>query len=259
VVIGGIRDLVRAGARHITFGDPDFLNGPTHALRVARRMHEEFPHLTFDFTAKVEHLLKHRDLLREFAACGCLFIVSAVESLSDLVLARLEKGHTRADVFEAFGAVSEAGIALRPSFVSFTPWTTLDDYIDILDFVERHDLVENVDAVQYTIRLLVPPGSLLLTKPDTAVWLGPLNQESFTYEWAHADPRMDSLHDEVTLLVEQAVSRNEDTAVTFHSIRDLARAVGGREEAARAAADRHSAGLIRARARPPRLTEAWFC
>jgi radical SAM superfamily enzyme YgiQ (UPF0313 family) len=62
VVLEDIRGLVASGARHITFGDPDFLNGPTHSLRIVRAMHEEFPDVTFDFTAKIEHILKHRVL-----------------------------------------------------------------------------------------------------------------------------------------------------------------------------------------------------
>ncbi len=83
VVLEDIRRQVAAGATHITFGDPDFLNGPKHSLRVVRAMHEEFPSLTFDFTAKVEHLLNRGEDLPEFAAAGCLFIITAVESLSD--------------------------------------------------------------------------------------------------------------------------------------------------------------------------------
>ena len=114
VVIEDIRQLVGAGARHITFGDPDFLNGPTHSLRIARDMSEEFPCITFDFTAKVEHIIKHRSLVPEFARLGCVFVVSAVESLSDTVLAHLEKGHTRQDVDRALMILRDAGIALRP-------------------------------------------------------------------------------------------------------------------------------------------------
>src|SRR5262245_24088123 len=59
-VIEDIGTLVAKGAQHITFGDPDFLNGPGHSLRIAREMHSLFPGITFDFTAKVEHILKHR-------------------------------------------------------------------------------------------------------------------------------------------------------------------------------------------------------
>src|SRR5208283_3150945 len=109
VVLADVRQQVAAGAKHITFGDPDFLNGPGHALKVVRSVHAEFPGLTFDFTAKVEHVLARRDLFEEFAASGCVFMISAVESLSDTVLTILEKNHTRADVVEALAIVRDAG------------------------------------------------------------------------------------------------------------------------------------------------------
>ncbi|HSF09431.1 MAG TPA: CUAEP/CCAEP-tail radical SAM protein, partial [Nitrospirales bacterium] len=166
VVLEDIRNQVHAGATHITFGDPDFLNGPGHSLSIVRRMHEEFPHLTFDFTAKIEHLLKHRPLMPDLEAQGCLFIISAVESFSNHVLEQLHKGHTGADIITAFTILREAGITLRPSLVAFTPWTSLDDYLRMLDMVEDHDLIDATDPIQLSIRLLVPPGSALLTKSD---------------------------------------------------------------------------------------------
>jgi radical SAM superfamily enzyme YgiQ (UPF0313 family) len=254
VVLEDIRQLVAAGAQHITFGDPDFLNGPTHSLRIVRAMHEEFPALTFDFTVKVEHLLKYRALIPEFARAGCLFVVSAVESLSDTVLEHLDKGHTRRDVGEALHILRDASVALRPSLVSFTPWTTLDDYIDVLEFIASHDLIDHVDPVQYTIRLLVPPGSLLLSRPDTAAWLGCLVQESFTYEWSHPDPQMDALHNQIAQLVERAVQSNEDPAATFYQIREAAYAARDEQPSVKS-----SPVIAPLRLRPPRLTEAWFC
>jgi radical SAM superfamily enzyme YgiQ (UPF0313 family) len=254
VVLEDIRRLVQSGAAHITFGDPDFLNGPTHALRVVRAMHAEFRALTFDFTTKVEHILKHRELFPEFARLGCAFVVSAVESLSDTVLVNLEKGHTRADVFAALTIMRQAGIALRPSLVSFTPWTTLDDYVDVLEVVEREGLIDQVDPVQYAIRLLIPPGSLLLERPAIRSFLGRLDQAAFTYQWTHPDPRMDALHHAVTLLVEEAAKADEDPAVTFQRIRALAYAArDGREPAP------VTGNLPLGRSRPPRLTEPWFC
>ncbi|HKG22342.1 MAG TPA: CUAEP/CCAEP-tail radical SAM protein, partial [Blastocatellia bacterium] len=253
VVLEDIRRLAGSGARHITFGDPDFLNGPLHSLRLARAMHEEFPEITFDFTAKVEHILKHGGLLPELASLGCVFVVSAIESLSDTVLDHLEKGHTRSDIGEALRVLRGAGIALRPSFVSFTPWTTIDDYLDVMEFVEAEGLIDNVDPVQYTIRLLVPPGSLLLERAGTKRWLGRLVQESFSYEWAHPDPVMDELHRRVSGLVEESVSRNEDPSAAFYRIRDLALAARGDGGAP------FRPALPADRLRPPRLSEAWFC
>jgi radical SAM superfamily enzyme YgiQ (UPF0313 family) len=251
-VMADIRQQVEAGARHITFGDPDFLNGPTHALRIARQLHVEFPNLTFDFTAKVEHLLRHRALLPEFAESGCIFIVSAVESLSDVVLKRLDKGHTRRDVEEVLRVVGDAGITLRPTFVAFTPWTTMDDYLELLQFVALHDLIHHIDPVQFHIRLLIPPGSLLLN--EAGAWLGTLNQSAFTYEWQHPDAQMDELHREVTRIVEQAVGMGEDAAATFARILETAHRMRGDDEAIR-----HLPTVAPVHLRPPRLTEAWFC
>jgi radical SAM superfamily enzyme YgiQ (UPF0313 family) len=253
VVLEDIRRVVAEGAQHITFGDPDFLNGSTHSIRIIRAMHEEFPGITFDFTAKVEHIIKHSDLMAEFAAKGCLFVVSAVESLSDAVLSNLEKGHTRQDVSEALRILREAGIALRPSFVAFTPWTSIDDYIELIEFVEANGLIDHVDPVQYSIRLLVPPGSILLEREETQAWIGSLNQKAFSYEWSHKDARMDKLYRDVAALVEQAARRNEDSAETFYRIRELA--YTAKEELP----PLRTAKLSPLRRRPPRLTEAWFC
>jgi radical SAM superfamily enzyme YgiQ (UPF0313 family) len=255
VVLDDIRAQVAAGAGHITFGDPDFLNGPGHALAIARALHAEFPDVTFDATIKVEHILEQREAIAELGQLGCAFIVSAVESLSPRVLEHLAKGHTRADVEEALRIADAAGIPLRPTFVAFTPWTTADDYLELLDFVAAQGLVEHIDPIQYAIRLLVPPGSALLTTPDAAEWLGPLNEAAFSYRWEHADPRMDTLQREVAALVERAAAQHRSTAQTFADVRALAERRLGRA----AEADTPSVAPS-ARLRPiPHLTEAWFC
>jgi radical SAM superfamily enzyme YgiQ (UPF0313 family) len=253
IVLADVRQLVDAGARHVTFGDPDFLNGPRHAMTVARALHQEFPDLTFDFTAKVEHLLRHRALLPELAALGAIFVVSAVESLSDTVLANLAKGHTRADVAAVLEAVRAAGIAFRPTWVPFTPWTTLQDYRELLAFIQDEGLIDHVDAVQYSIRLLVPPGSLLLESPAMRPHLGPLVEHGFYYRWTHPDPRVDELQEAVGRMVAEAADRREDAAVTFARVRALA------DTAAGLPARPAPPPLASDRPRPPRLTEPWFC
>ena len=255
IVLEDIRSQVDAGAAHITFGDPDFLNGPRHTLRIVEAMHEAFPEVTFDCTTKIEHLLKHRSILPELRDCGCIFIVSAVESLNDVVLGNLQKGHTCADVFAVIDLLREVGIALRPSLVPFTPWETLDSYLYILDCVESGGLIDYIDPVQYTIRLLVPPGSTLLSQPSIEPYLGTLDQESFTYRWAHPDPRMDELHKAVSVAVEGASQIGEDTFVTFHRLRNLAYAAIGRQESSIP----FPLVFEPDRRRPPRLTEDWFC
>jgi len=253
VVMQDIRGLVAAGAGHITFGDPDFLNGPGHALKLVRELHAAFPDLSYDFTAKIEHVLRHRELFPEFAATGCAFVVSAVEALSDVVLANLEKGHTKVDVAGAITILRHVGIAPRPTFVPFTPWSTLDDYLELLDFLEAHDLVDHVDPVQLTIRLLVPPGSLLLTRPALRAALGELDAAGLSHRWTHPDPRMDELQREASALVLEAARAEEAPAVTFYRLRELAGRRAGRPVPTpfrRPPRDRPMA---------PRLTEPWFC
>ena len=251
-VLADVRQQVAAGATHVTFGDPDFLNGPRHALTVARALHAEFPDVTFDFTAKIEHLLGQRAHLSELAALGCVFVVSAAESLDDRVLAYLAKGHTRSDIVEALRVTRGAGIALRPTWVAFTPWTTLEGYHDWLDFLAVEGLVDAVDPVQYGIRLLVPPGSLLLQLPELAPHLGGRVPGGFHHRWTHPDPRVDRLAEAVAAAVAVAAEHDEDPSVTFDRVRALAAEAAGLEAPPRL-------GLAAGRARPPRLTEPWFC
>ncbi len=257
VVLADVDQQVRMGARHITFGDPDFLNGPTHVLRILRRVSDAHPGLTFDFTTKIEHVLQHAAFFTEAKALGGLFVVSAVESVSELVLMRLKKGHTREDIVRALAILRNADMPMRPSLVAFTPWTTLDDYLDLLDFVEVHDLIDHIDAVQYAIRLLVPPGSALLDEDETRSWIGPLDEAGFTYAWRHPDSRMDLLHHQVSRFVEEADASGEerDNRYLFHRIRCLAAEAAGDD----IPVERPYNNLPLKRRRVPRLTEAWFC
>jgi len=254
IVLADIRAQVADGARHITFGDPDFFNGPTHAMRITRALHQEFPDVTFDATIKIEHLLKHRQLLPELHDLGCLFIVSAVESLNDTVLEHLHKGHTSADVAEAFDVLERAGIILRPSLLPFSPWETLESYIALLNFFEERHLIEHIDPVHFSIRLLVPPGSALLDTPDSQQWLGELDAPAYTYRWKHPDPRMDELQREIAGVVEQAEQAHADPIETFYAIKALALASIGQNLCVSCAVQNYGAGKVL-----PHLTETWFC
>ncbi len=253
-VMADVDQLVEAGARHVSFADPDFLNAPLHARRVVAAMHERHRQLTFDCTTKVEHILRHPDVLPELADAGCVFIVSAFESTNDTILEYLDKGHCVAEESRAVVALREHGIEVRPSWLPFTPWTTLDDLIDLFDFVVAHDLVANVDPVQYTVRLLLPEGSLLLSHAAMEPHLGHYDPERLGWTWSHPDPMVDRLQQELAALVEVRVE--QDTAVTFGEIDTLIRS---RRTTHRAAAPSHGAvskGAIGDRAH---LTEPWFC
>jgi len=254
LVLEDIRQQVAQGAAHITFGDADFLNGPGHSLGIVREMHRRFPELTFDFTAKIEHLLKHRQIVPELQRLGAVFVVSAVESLSDTVLEILDKGHTRQDVQAALDLCRESGLVLRPSLLPFTPWSTLSDFRELLEFVESEDLVEAVDPVQFSVRLLIPPGSLLLQHPTAALQVGKLDPQAFGHAWVHPDPRMDLLQRRVTATVERAVQAREAAQETFQSIRrDFSKITGEKVLAS------NPPPVAVSPRRLPRLTESWFC
>lgn len=248
-VLADIRQQVAAGARHITFGDPDFLNGPGHALSVARALHSEFPDITFDFTTKVEHILQHSDLMHEMGKLGASFVISAFETIDPAILERLEKGHTAADMDAALAVMDSAGIPIQPTWLPFTPWTTLDGYIELLAWIRERDLIPHVPAVQLSIRLLVPPRSALLDVADRDQWLGPLDAANLTYQWRNPDPCVEELQQQVAAIAEHA---GDDPYEAFAAIEAVAYEMAGRRQ------PRWERPLI-PDLPPPRLTEDWFC
>jgi radical SAM superfamily enzyme YgiQ (UPF0313 family) len=255
VLLADVEQLVAAGARHLSFGDPDFLNGPRHAQRVVEAVHAAFPQLSFDCTVKVEHVLRHEALWPTLARCGCAFVVSAFECVNDATLARLRKGHTAADAARAVAVLRRHGIEPRPSLLPFTPWTSLGDLGDLMEFVAAHDLVDNVDPVQYAMRLLVPQGSLLLELDEVRALLGPYDDEGLTFTWRSPDPRVDELQAELASLAERAAHEDAPPRETFDEVRArIARDLGDRPTLASAT----GAPRRPPRARP-RITEPWFC
>ncbi len=250
-VLADIRQQVAAGARHITFGDPDFLNGPGHALKVAQALHREFPRVTFDFTTKVEHILQQRALLGQLRGAGATFVVSAFESTSERVLARLHKGHSVAQMEEALNVLAGAGLTVQPTWLPFTPWTTLDDYLDMLTWIRGQGLIPTTSAVQMSIRLLVPPGSALLDHPDVDSWRGKLDAANFSWRWDHPDPHMDALQRQIAFIAEDADPAN-DPWILFEAVEYAAYAAAGKT------APSHPRPTFFPPA-PPRLTENWFC
>jgi radical SAM superfamily enzyme YgiQ (UPF0313 family) len=193
VVMADVGSQAAQGATHITFGDPDFFNGPTHARRIVDALHREHPQVTYDAIIKIEHLLAHRELLPVLARTGCLFVTSAVESVDDRVLEKLDKGHTRADFILAAQLCRSAGLTLVPTFVAFTPWTTVATYVDLLKVLDDLGLTAHVAPVQLAIRLLVTWQSRLLELPDIQAVIGPFDPTTLTYPWTHPDPRVDAL------------------------------------------------------------------
>lgn len=247
VVLEDIRRQVAAGAEHVTFGDPDFWNGPAHGMRIVEALHREWPGLTYDVTIKVEHLLQRRDLLPALRETGCLFVTSAVESLDDAVLEKLQKGHTRADFLEALRLAREAGVALSPTFLPFTPWTTLEGYRAFLRDLAALGLAEQVAPIQLAIRLLIPEGSLMLELPEVRRIIEPFDPRGLCYPWRHEDPRVDDLGSAIQQTIKREERRKTGRAEIFRKIWDLA------------GAGEFPDVVLADRATIPYLTEPWYC
>jgi radical SAM superfamily enzyme YgiQ (UPF0313 family) len=250
VVMADVRQQVAAAAQHISFGDPDFFNGMRHAMELVEAFHAEFPGITYDVTIKIEHLRKQERHLARLRDTGCLFVISAVESVDDGILERLDKGHTREDFLYVARKFRELGMTLHPTFVPFTPWTTVEGYLDLLRVLAAEELIENVAPIQLGIRLLIPEGSRLLELEEVRRMVGVFDAESLVYPWRNADARVDALSETVQSIAAEADRTKESRAAAFARI----------WEAAHAAAGVIAAELpVRELRTVPFLSEPWYC
>jgi radical SAM superfamily enzyme YgiQ (UPF0313 family) len=254
VVLQDIRQQVAAGAEHITFGDPDFFNGVGHAIPLVQAMHQEFPRLTYDVTIKIEHLLRHAQHLSTLRDTGCVLITSAVEAVQDHILERLAKGHTRQDFLDALALCQRAGVPMNPTFVAFTPWTSLADYLALLTLLAELGLVAHVAPIQLAMRLLIPAGSKLLELPGIHEVISGFDEAALTYRWRHPDLRVDRLCDDALQLVQSGEAAGADRQEIFWRLWD----------AAHKAAALPTPPLPAPTQAPPRgpipyLSEPWYC
>lgn len=253
IIMADIRQQVEAGARHITFGDPDFLNGPGHAIPLVETLHREFPALSYDVTIKVEHLLKHQRYLAVLKDSGCALITSAVESLDDRLLGIFNKNHSVADFHQAVDLCDAHQLPLNPTFVAFTPWTTLEGYRDLLKNLAELNLIDSISPVQLAIRLLIPEGSHLLRLPETQAVIGPFEPELLGYPWRHPDLRMDQLCQNLMGIIPPASEAGKSRRDIFEAVWEKTNQVSGEERP-----------LPKPRRGPsrtevPYLNEPWYC
>ena len=252
VVMEDIRRQVAVGAQHISFGDPDFFNGIRHALEIVEEFHRAFPGVSYDATIKIEHLRKYEEHLPKLKETGCLFVVSAVESVDDAVLLNFDKRHTREDFLHVVKTFRRLGMTLHPTFVPFTPWTTMDGYLDLLRVLHAEALVENVAPIQLGIRLLIPEGSYLLHLEDVRRMVGPFDRQALAYPWKHADARLDALSDTVQAIAAAADRRKDSRAAAFEMIWRAAHAAVGMTAPALEPMPDTAVPV-------PFLSEPWYC
>jgi hopanoid C-3 methylase len=184
--------LIAQGMTHLTFTDADFFNAKRHGLDIIRRLHEEFPALTYDFTTRVDHILENPETLREMARMGVRFITSALEFPKQRVLDEVFKEVSVEMIEQSIALMRSCGIVLNPTFIMFNPWIGLDDLVLFNEFVERNGLDEVIDPIQYETRLHLYKGSPLLDNPSIKAMK--LEEREFHFDWKHPDPRVDELY-----------------------------------------------------------------
>ena len=196
-ILKDVSNQVEAGAKHISFNDPDFFNGPKHALKILEALNIEHPDLTYDSTIKVEHILKYPDYFKELKNLNMLFVISAFETTNDRVLNILKKNHSSLDLNSAVEFSLSHSIDIRPTWMPFSPWTEKQDLPNIIKLIEEYRLRETVDPIQLTIKLLVPKNSLILNDPDINNYLEEYDPSSFSYSWRYMSPDMDKLQNDL--------------------------------------------------------------
>ena len=247
-IITDVTNQVEEGAKHISFNDPDFFNGPKHALKILQLLNEKHPSITYDSTIKVEHILKYPDYFQELKNLNMLFVISAFETTNDHVLNILQKNHSFNDLNKAVELSLENKIDIRPTWMPFSPWTEQNDLISIIKLIENYKLRETVDPIQLTIKLLVPKNSLILKRPEMKEYLLDYDPSSFSYAWKYKFPNIDNIQNELFTYVLQHESENEYTQ--YLGLVDI---LESHTNETLLNSEKYSQRIV------PKLSETWFC
>ncbi|MDA9593325.1 hypothetical protein N9R67_00530 [Candidatus Actinomarina sp.] len=247
-IITDVTNQVEEGAKHISFNDPDFFNGPKHALKILQLLNEKHPSITYDSTIKVEHILKYPDYFQELKNLNMLFVISAFETTNDHVLNILQKNHSSNDLNKAVELSLENNIDIRPTWMPFSPWTEQNDLISIIKLIENYKLRETVDPIQLTIKLLVPKNSLILKRPEMKEYLLDYDPASFSYAWKYKFPNIDNIQNELFTYVLQHESENDYTQ--YLGLVDI---LESHTNETLLNSEKYSQRIV------PKLSETWFC
>ena len=146
------------------------------------------------------------------------------------------------------------GLNLVPTFVTFTPWMTLEGYEDLLLTLALHGQVGSVAPVQLAIRLLIPNGSLLLERPELRSALGEFDECALSYRWTHPDARVDLLQREVEIIVKKGTTEKCTRSEIFRQVWNLS------QQFLESTSEQFKpVPILQNRATVPFLTEPWFC
>jgi N-acetylglutamate synthase-like GNAT family acetyltransferase/SAM-dependent methyltransferase/pyruvate-formate lyase-activating enzyme len=191
VIMEDVGQLAKNGVEHITFVDAEFINDIKFSLAVVNRIHDQYPHLTYDFTTRVDHVVENKDAIAEFKRTGCIAITTSIEFPREDILSKLDKAITLKDILEAMEIFRRNGIKVHTTFVTFNPWTDLEGLMNLAHFIKVNNLEDVIDPIQYETRLHLYKGSPLL-KDETLSGLA-LHEQEFHYEWEHPDPQVEEV------------------------------------------------------------------
>lgn len=203
IILTDVRTMISGGMTHLTFMDADFFNSKNYGIKIMKKIHEEFPSLTFDFTTRVDHINENKDIISEMKALGLVFITTAVEFPCQEVVNEIDKEITLQDIEEAINFLKEENIQINPTFILFNPWIKLENLIEFKAFVHKNSLDEIIDPIQYETRLHIYKGSPLLNR-DSIKNLE-LSENEFNYEWKHPDSRVDEVYSHMVTPIETGV------------------------------------------------------
>ena len=210
-IIKDVENQIEAGAQHISINDPDFFNGPNHALKILEKLNIQFPEITYDSTIKVQHILKYQEYFKRLKDLNMLFVISAFETTNDKVLNILQKNHTSDDLRTAVELSLENNIDIRPTWMPFSPWTEKSDLVNIIKLIENYKLRETVDPIQLTIKLLIPKNSLILQSGEIKQYLESYDPSSFSYSWKYENSVIDEIQNSLFNYVLENESVDEYT------------------------------------------------
>ncbi len=247
-IVNDVSNQVDSGAQHISFNDPDFLNGPVHALKVLEALNSKFPSITYDATIKVEHIIKYQKYFMQLSSLNMIFVISAFETTNDEVLTLLDKKHTNEDLSTAIELSQKANIDIRPTWMPFSPLANLQDLPNIIKLIESYKLRETVDPIQLTIKLLVPKHSLILDKTAIKKYIGEYDKNSLSYKWAYKHNEVEKLQQ----LLFESLSNNSDLD-DHHQYLDMVNIIEEFSDTKLLNTSEYNFKNV------PKLSETWFC
>jgi len=116
-------------------------------------------------------------------------------------------------------------------------------------------LIYEIDPIQMSIRLLIPPKSSLLKLKDIRKHIVNFEAERFSHIWKNPNPKMEILNSNISAVVEKHVTLKKDALETFIAIKkefsEIFPELTNKQNV--------TIRTKRVTVKPPKLTESWFC